>query len=76
MQEKDLTNKNLVLYRRRKHKLWRALAQGADRERGCQEGVQHALVVLYETVANKDNEVSQIDYFLKHEFPCDLGDYA
>lgn len=59
---------------RRKYKLLRALANPTHLAE-CTNSRQH-LLALYDTCVNKDNQISQIDYFFKHEFNCNPVDYS
>lgn len=63
-------------HQRRRHKLYRALASvPAERGEEC-EDPRNALLELYEKASNKDNQISQLDYYIKHELGCDFADYS
>lgn len=47
----------------------------AERGEEC-ENPRNALLELYEKASNKDNQISQLDYYIKHELGCDFADYS
>lgn len=72
----SFNDKHKQLFLRRKHKLYRSLAQTPpETERDAV--ISHKEVIgLYEMVVNKENQATQIGYFIKHELQSDLTMYA
>lgn len=53
-----------ALFLRRKHKLFKSLMQTYTQYED--QASSKNVVALYEALMNKDNQVSQISYFIKH----------
>lgn len=66
-------DKNKALFLRRKHKLYKSLAQHPPNTNNCPETVRIDTTRLYAAVLNKENQASQLDYFIKHELKADLA---
>lgn len=54
----------MALFLKRKHKLLKSLTQTYTQYEG--EASSKDVAALYEALMNKDNQVSQISYFIKH----------
>lgn len=72
MQGMDFIQKNIKFFLKRKHKLYRALSQNSSDCPLNLDDAQHHIISLYSALVNKENQISQIDYFIKHEFDCYL----
>lgn len=67
MQDMSFNDKHKQLFLRRKHKLYRSLARTPP-ETGVDAHISHKEVIgLYEMVVNKENQATQIGYFIKHQ---------
>lgn len=71
MQGVYFNDRNIQFFLRRKHKLHKALALPADHPPSSPQD-QHHILQLYLSLLNRDNQISQLDYFIKHEFHCSL----
>ena len=71
MQQQDYSD----VYEKRKHKLFKALADHTPNDLPPNSPRIH-LLALHATLMNKDSHTSQLSYFLKHEFHCDLTPYT
>lgn len=67
MQDMSFNDKHKQLFLRRRHKLYRALASTPPDRTFDLEASHREVVGLYEMVANKENQATQIGYFIKHE---------
>lgn len=72
MQDMSLIDKQKQLFLRRKHKLFKSLTQASHPRPNISNTIQKDVVNLYEMVLNKENRISQIEYFIKHELQNDL----
>ena len=68
-------DKNKALFLRRKHKLYKSLAQPPPTTTTDSEAARIHTEKLYSAVINKENQASQLDYFIKHELKVDLSTY-
>jgi hypothetical protein len=72
MQDMSSLDKNKVLFLRRKHKLFKSLAQAPPLLDFDLISAKNDIAKLYEAFLNKENQASQLGYFIKHELKTDL----
>ena len=66
MQDMSFNDKHKQLFLRRRHKLYRAIASTPLDWTDDVEASLREVVGLYEMVVNKENQATQIGYFIKH----------
>lgn len=72
MHDMSSFDKNKALFLRRKHKLYKSLAQPPPTTTTETDAARIDTARLYSAVLNKENQASQLDYFIKHELKADL----
>lgn len=76
MQDMSFFDKNKLLFLRRKHKLFKSLAQQPPLLDPDADAAMNDISRLYEMALNKENQASQMDYFIKHQLKSDLTLYT
>ena len=75
MQNMITQNHHSIIFLKRKHKLYKTLAQHIPPLPVDDLISQSHIAGLYEFIINKQHQLHQIDYYIKHEFACNTTKY-